>query len=78
MADILVRNLSDEAVEELKMQAEENGRSLQGEVRVVLEDVAHLRTRMREFRRISEASIGELAGRPQSDSAELIAEDRLR
>lgn len=76
MAQLLVRDLDDELVETLKARARENRRSLQAEVKLVLEESARFdraaaRRRIEEVRRM-------LAGRPMSDSAELIRELRDR
>jgi plasmid stability protein len=77
MAQLLVRDLSPETVERLKDHAEQNGRSLQGEVKAILESVAATPT-MSEARRIAEEWHRRLAGRMTSDSADLIREDRDR
>jgi antitoxin FitA len=76
MAQILVRDLDDEVVATLKERARQHRRSLQAEVKLVLEeatrfDRAAARKRIEEVRRM-------LAGRPMSDSAELIRELRDR
>jgi plasmid stability protein len=79
MADILVRNLSEETVKELKRQAEQNGRSFQAEVRVLLEEaVQRPKMSMAEFRKLAEKMCQEVAGREHSDSGVLQAEDRAR
>jgi plasmid stability protein len=79
MADILVRNLSDETVEELKRQAEDNGRSLQAEVRMLLESaVQRPKMSMADFRKLAEKLRQEVAGREHTDSGILQAEDRAR
>ena len=76
MSQILVRNLSDEVVERLKARAKANGRSLQAEVKMILEQNARLE--MDTFREVSERISKELeaTGRTFSDSTELIREDR--
>jgi antitoxin FitA len=79
MAQVLVRNLKDKVVARLKKRAAQRGRSLQAEVKQILEDAAaeadqtdvwkgieSFRERMRR------------SGRVFSDSAELIREDRDR
>lgn len=76
MAQILVRNLDDSVVERLKTRAKSNGRSLEAEVRLILEqsakvDMATARQHVMEIRR-------KLAGRKFTDSVELIREDRER
>jgi len=78
MADILIRNLSDQTVEALKQQAEQAGRSMQAEIRILLEEAAQWRAKVLAFKKLSEETRAELAGRTFTDSADLIAEDRLR
>ena len=76
MAQIIVRNLDDAVVERLKARARSNGRSLEAEVRIILEqsakvDMATARRHVMEIRK-------KLAGRKFTDSVELIREDRDR
>ncbi len=76
MAQILVRNLDDSVVADLKRVAERHGRSLEAEVREVL--TAATRSERTELvRRAAElrARNGPQTG---SDSVELIREDRER
>ncbi len=76
MAQLLVRDLDPETIERLKARAKHHGRSLQGEVKAILEAAASVS--IDEARRISEQWYGRLAGREFADSAELIREDRER
>jgi plasmid stability protein len=90
MAEILVEDLSSEVVERLKAQAERHGRSLQGEVREILEvatggeaelleSIEQIRTlTMREARENAEQWQRRLAGQMTSDSSDLLREDRER
>lgn len=79
MAQILVRDLDKDVVERLKKRAREDGRSLQSEVKFILEqaaaeprlDMEAARTMLEEFRK-------RFKGRKFSDSVELIREDRAR
>jgi plasmid stability protein len=79
MGQLIVRNLDDRVIDALKARAARRNRSLEAEVRVILEgataerviDIAEARARAE---RISRA----LEGRPHSDSAALIREDRDR
>ena len=79
MGQLIVRNLDDRVIDALKARAARQERSLEAELRVILEraagereiDVAEARIRAE---RISRA----LEGRPHSDSAALIREDRDR
>ena len=74
MADVLIRNLDPDLLEQLKAFARENGRSLQAEIHEVLRSAADLRVaQTRELsaswhRRLAESSFG--------DSASLIRRDR--
>jgi plasmid stability protein len=79
MAQILVRNLDEKVVKQLKKRAKREGRSLQAEAKRILEqavtsptvDMATAKKMMEDFRR-------RFKGRRFSDSAELIREDRDR
>ena len=79
MAQVLVRNLRDKVVARLKKRAAQRGRSLQAEVKQILEDAAaeadqtDVLKRIEEFRERMRRS-----GKTFSDSAELIREDRGR
>jgi plasmid stability protein len=84
MSQILVRDLSSDTVDKLKERARRNRRSLQSEVRDILEDAAAAaekeearQRRMEEFLRVADEV--RLASGPQtSDSVDLIREDRDR
>ena len=77
MAQILIRDLDDEVVATLKARAKSNHRSLQGEVKALLEEkvrargVVAIREELRRFR----AGFGK---KKFSDSAKLIRADRER
>jgi plasmid stability protein len=75
MGSILVRGLDQRTIERLKERARLNGRSLQQEVKALLERAAETLT-MREARRVSDQWRRRLGGRRFSDSAQLIREDR--
>jgi plasmid stability protein len=74
MPNILVRNLDDEVVKQLKAAAKAHGRSLQAEIHEVLRNAGA--RRMAETRRLSDAWMRRLRGSTHSDSARLIREDR--
>lgn len=76
MASVLIRDLEEGTVEQLKARAQRNGRSLQGELKLILEQAAAgtLPDHREMFRRLDRM----LAGRTFSDSAELVREDRER
>ena len=80
MAQILVRNLDEDTVKKLKNRAKNNGRSLQAEVKMILEqasgeegtvDMETAKKMLAEFRE-------RFKGRKFPDSVELIREDRDR
>ena len=80
MAQVLIRDLDPEVIEALKRRAKEHNRSLQGELKAILEQVvrnSHSRNidaflaRVREIRK-------QTAGIPQTDAAQLVREDRNR
>ena len=77
MAQVLVRELSDQIVKRLKNRAKEHGRSLQAEVKIILEeavpDYEQARKRIHTLRNKLKRS-----GKTFSDSADLIREDRDR
>lgn len=76
MAQLLVRGLEEETISRLKKQAKQHHRSLQGEVKMILEQSAKMT--MEEARASAEKIRKSLAGRTFSDSAELLREDRER
>lgn len=76
MSQVLVRELDPETVRRLKARAAASGRSLEAELRLILEqaarqDPARAGTLAATIRR-------RLGGRAHSDSADLVAEDRDR
>ena len=76
MAQVLVRNLNEKVVARLKKRAEQRGRSLQAEVKEILEQAAG-RDPV-EIRRTVERVRRMLGDKRFSDSAALIREDRSR
>ncbi len=76
MPQLLVRDLDADTVERLKRRALRNGRSLQGEVKAILEAAATYS--IGEAAAVAEAWQRRLAGRVYTDSAEGIHEDRAR
>ena len=74
MANVLIRNLDDDVLEELKAAAKAHGRSLQAEIHDVLRNA---RTRrLAETRRLSARWLKRLSGSKHTDSAASIQEDR--
>lgn len=76
MSQLLVRDLAPETIERLKMQAERHGRSLQREVKLILEEAVTFSSG--EAVVVAARWRQQLAGRALSDSAELIRGDRDR
>jgi plasmid stability protein len=74
MPDVLVRDLDDDVLKQLKAAAKANGRSLQAELHDVLRRAS---TRnLAETRRLSAKWLKRLSRPNHSDSAALIREDR--
>ncbi len=76
MPQLLVRNLEEETVERLKALARRHGRSLQGQVKVVLEEAASLSGA--DVTALLAKWEGRLRGKRFGDSARLIRTDRER
>lgn len=75
MANLTIRNLDDTVVERLKVRAKAHNRSLEAEVRTILEATARTADRkafIEEARRIAAMT----PNVPQTDSTLLIREDR--
>lgn len=74
MANLLIRDLDDDLLKQLKAAAKAHGRSLQAEIHDALQRAG---TRsLAETRRISSRWIKRLGDRKLSDSTTLIREDR--
>jgi plasmid stability protein len=74
MANVLVRDLDDDVLKELKASAKAHGRSLQAEIHDVLERAG---TRnLAETRRLSAQWLKRLSRSSHSDSTTLIRDDR--
>ena len=76
MPNVLVRDVDEKVLEKLKSKAARNGRSLQREVQIILNEAI-------DFEPLSGAEVARkiknsLRGRQHSDSAELLREDRNR
>ncbi len=77
MANITIRNLDDDVVDELKGRAKAHHRSLEAELRQILSDAAH-RPSMDELRALARGIAELTPAVPQTDSAELVRRDRGR
>jgi plasmid stability protein len=81
MPEVLVHDLDEDVIEQLKVRARGNGRSLQAELKRILEQAAQSdTTRMSRasYRVLADQIRAALAGHPQGDSTALLAEDRAR
>jgi plasmid stability protein len=76
MANLSVRNVPDRVVNDLKRRARRNGRSLEAEVRAILEE--NTRITPEEFWRMADESREAKRGRWTGDSTQMIREDRDR
>ncbi len=76
MAQVLIRDLENEVVDKLKERAKSKGRSLEAELRLILEQAAQ-DTRQRGLADLDQIR-ALLAGRTFSDSSEILREDRGR
>jgi plasmid stability protein len=76
MAQVLVREVAPDVLERLKRRARQNHRSLEAELRVILQEAADGREdqALTEVDRIRALFVG----RTFSDSVELLQEDRSR
>ena len=76
MGHVLIRNLHAQVVRKLKLRARQHRRSLQEELKEILEhaaqqNLADARAKVNQIRKM-------FAGRRFSDSAELVRRDRAR
>lgn len=76
MAQLLVRALDAETIARLKRQAKQHGRSLQGEMKIILVEATNFS--MQEARLTAARWHKRLTGQRFSDSTALIREDRDR
>ncbi|MFQ5808610.1 MAG: hypothetical protein ACE5JM_03235 [Armatimonadota bacterium] len=75
----MVRNLDDEVLAKLKARAKEQGRSLQAEVKMILEEAATPpKLDAEAARRLSEEFQRRFKGREFPDTLEIIREGRSR
>ena len=77
MGQVLVRGLDDEIIERLRQRAESHHRSLEAELREILDQVS-LQVDLATTRDLADRIRRKLEGRSHSDSADLIREDRER
>jgi plasmid stability protein len=77
MGQLLVNALDDAVIERLKRRAESNHRSLEAELRDILEQASR-QANLSKAAELADRIRTKLEGRHHSDSAELIREDRDR
>ena len=77
MPNVLVRDIDTKVLERLKKRAADKGRSLQSEVKIILTDVSNQPDQLSELEVIRRIKAS-IKNRNQSDSAELLREDRAR
>jgi plasmid stability protein len=75
--DVLIRDVDETTLSQLKERARSHGRSLGVELRLILEQVAK-QVDMVTARALAEQMTRSLQGRQHIDSAELLREDRGR
>jgi plasmid stability protein len=75
--DVLVRDLDEATLAQLKDRAIGNGRSLGMELKLILEQAAR-QCNMAKTREMAEQMTNRLSNRSHTDSAQLLREDRLR
>lgn len=78
MGNLTIRNLDDHVIEQLKVQAKLNYRSLEGEVRHLLAQQAGRVGRILDFRERTRKLASLTTGTRQTDSVKLLREDRDR
>lgn len=76
MAEVLIRDLDKVIIDRLKTRAQQHRRSLQAELKTILEQAAEVDRE--RAKKLAARLRRKLAGRNHSDSGELQAEDRRR
>lgn len=76
MAQLLIRDIPAEVVDNLKERARRNRRSLQAEARLILEQAVDRREAVKRLALAADEMRKRLDGRPQTDSVEIIREMR--
>ena len=78
MGNLTIRNLDDRVIDALKAQAKANQRSMEAELRHLLTQEVNHRLRTAGFRQRTARIARTTARVPQSDSADLLRQDRDR
>lgn len=76
MPQVLVRDVDPQTLEQLKDRARRHGRSLQAEVKLILEQAA--RVNLADFRDTAARLREQFADHQRTDSTDLVREDRER
>ena len=77
MADLLIRNISKSTISRLKSRAQANNRSLQAELKVIVEQAAASLSKS-ECKQLAASIRLALSDRTHTDSTFLVSEDRAR
>lgn len=78
MGNLTIRNVDDHVIEQLKAQAKANQRSLEGEIRHLLTQQVNRLGRVAGFRERTRELLSLTDGTAQTDSVDLLREDRDR
>ncbi len=78
MGNLTIRNVDDHVIQQLKEQAKANQRSLEGEIRHLLTQQVNRLGRVAGFRERTRHLVSLTSGTVQTDSIELLREDRNR
>lgn len=78
MGNLTIRNVDDHVIEQLKAQAKANQRSLEGEIRHLLTQQVNRLGRVADFRERTRQLLSLTDGTAQTDSVDLLREDRER
>ena len=78
MGNLTIRNLDDRIIEQLKVQAKQHHRSLEGEIRHLLTQQVDRLGRIVDFRERTRNIASFTTGTRQTDSVKLLREDRDR
>ena len=78
MGNLTIRNVDDHVIEQLKAQAKANQRSLEGEIRHLLSQQVNRLGRVVDFRERTRELLSLTDGTAQTDSVDLLREDRDR
>ena len=78
MGTLIIRNLDDQVIERLKARAKANHRSLEGEVRYLLTQQMGRLAQIAEFSERTQQILSLTVDTHQTDSVEMLREDRSR